>query len=107
MSAIDNIVSHFESFGTRTIRVPEWDLDIYFSPINIKEQRQLLRVAKNDDLKFLVHALILKAKDKDGNKIFDLMKDEVVLMSKADPKVLTRVVTEMGETPSVEEIEGN
>lgn len=107
MSAIDNIVSHFEGHGVKEIHVPEWNLTIYSKPINVNEQRSLMKVAKNDDLKFLVRALVMKAMDKDGNKLFDLMEDEPKLLAKADPNVLARVVTEMTATPSVEDMEGN
>lgn len=106
MSAIDKIVDHYDAQGLKKTYVPEWDLEIFSTPLVVKEQRSLLRTAKDDDLKFLVRALIMKAMDKDGNKLFTI-DDEPKLMGKCDSKVLARVVGEMSASKTVEELEGN
>jgi hypothetical protein len=46
-------------------------------------------VLSHDDLGVLVDAIMLKAKDKDGNKIFKL-DDKQVLLNNADPEVIAR-----------------
>jgi hypothetical protein len=48
--------------------------------------------------------IMLKAKDKDGNKIFKL-DDKQTLLNKADTDVIARVATEMLNTISLEEAE--
>jgi hypothetical protein len=77
---------------------------IYCSPFTLAEKRNLFKGARNDDLGVLVDAIMLKAKDKDGNKIFKL-DDKQVLLNKADADVIARVSTEMLNTVSLEEAE--
>lgn len=106
MSILDNATAHFESKGIRQISIDEWDTVIHCSPFTMNEKRKLLKVAKNDDLEFLVRALIMKAKDAQGEPLFDL-SDKVSLMNNVDPDVITRVVTEITSSDSVEDMEGN
>jgi hypothetical protein len=68
------------------------------------EKRNLFKGAKNDDLGVLVDAIMLKAKDKDGNKIFKL-DDKQVLLNNADPEVIARVATEILNTNTLEDAE--
>jgi len=106
MGVLDNATAHFEAMGIRQIEVSEWDTVIHCSPFTMNEKRKLLKVAKNDDLEFLVRALIMKAKDAQGDPMFDL-SDKVALMNGVDPDVITRVVTEITTSHSVEDMEGN
>jgi len=109
MSVIDRVKEHFESQGVKTINVAEWGeegqpLVIYSSPFTLAEKRNLFKGARNDDLGVLVDAIMLKAKDKDGNKIFKL-DDKQILLNKADPDVIARVSTEMLNTSTIEDAE--
>jgi hypothetical protein len=109
MSVIDRVKDHFESQGVKTINVAEWGeegqpLVIYCSPFTLAEKRNLFKGARNDDLGVLVDAIMLKAKDKEGNKIFKL-DDKHTLLNKADADVIARVATEMLNTISFEEAE--
>jgi hypothetical protein len=61
-------------------------------------------VLRTDDLGVLVDAIMMKSKDKDGNKIFKL-DDKQVLLNKADPDVIARVATEMLNSIPIEEAE--
>jgi hypothetical protein len=70
----------------------------------LAEKRNLFKGAKNDDLGVLVDAIMLKAKDKDGNKIFKL-DDKQVLLNNADPEVIARVATQILNTNTLEEAE--
>ena len=106
MSILDKATAHFDGMGIRQIEISEWDTVIHCSPFTMNEKRKLLKVAKNDDLEFLVRALIMKAKDAQGNSVFDL-SDKVTLMNNVDPDVITRVVTEITASASVEEMGGN
>jgi|TARA_R110002153_G_scaffold73734_5_gene192290 hypothetical protein len=106
MSILENARAHFESKGIRQIEISEWDTTIHCTPFTMNEKRKLLKVAKNDDLEFLVRALIMKAKDAQGEPLFDL-SDKVALMNSVDPDVITRVVTEITSSDSVEDMEGN
>jgi len=109
MSVIDRVKEHFESQGVKKIEVAEWGeegqpLVIYSKPFTMAEKRNLFKGAKNDDLGVLVDAIMLKARDKDGNKIFKL-DDKQVLLNNADPEVIARVATEILNTNTLEDAE--
>jgi hypothetical protein len=109
MSVIDRVKDHFEKQGIKKIEVAEWGeegnpLVIYCSPFSMAEKRNLFKGAKQDDLSVLVDALMLKARDESGNKVFKL-DDKQVLLNKADPEVIARVATEMLNTIPFEEAE--
>jgi hypothetical protein len=108
-NVIDRVKEHFESQGVKKIEVAEWGeegqpLVIYCSPFSLAEKRNLFKGAKADDLGVLVDAIMLKAKDKDGNKLFKL-DDKQTLLNKADTDVIARVSTAMLNTLSLEEAE--
>lgn len=109
MNVIDRVKAQFESLGIKKIEVAEWGeegkpLTIYCSPFTLAEKRNLFKGAKNDDLGVLVDAIVLKAKDSEGNKIFKL-DDKQVLLNNADANVIGRVATEMLAGVSYEEAE--
>ena len=109
MSVIDRVKDHFESKGINKFEVAEWGeegkpLVIYSKPFTLAEKRNLFKGAKNDDLSVLVDAIVLKAKDAEGNKIFKL-DDKKVLLNNADPDVIARVATDMLNSLSYEDAE--
>jgi len=109
MNVIDRVKAQFESLAIKKIEVAEWGeegkpLVIYCTPFTLAEKRNLFRGAKNDDLGVLVDAIVLKAKDADGNKIFKL-DDKQVLLNNADANVIARVSTELLNGVSYEEAE--
>lgn len=106
MSILDKAVEHFENQSVIEIEVPEWDAVIYSTPFTLAEQRKLYKFAQNDDIEFLARAVIMKATDKEGEKIFDL-SDKQKMMNKVDPKILSRIATEMGRSESIEDQLGN
>ena len=110
MSVIDIAKSHFENLGTQSIEVPEWkDEDgkptvLYWNPITLSEKNKLLRKSDNlNDVSLLADVLLMKALDKDGNKVFKA-EDKLALMHKTDPDVLTRISTLMVQAPSIGEV---
>jgi len=106
MSVLDNAVEHFDSKETIEIEVPEWEAVIYSTPFTLAEQKKLFKFAKDDSLEFLVRTIIMKAMDKSGEKIFDL-SDKQKMMNRVDPKILSRIATEMSSSESVEDQLGN
>ena len=109
MQIIDRVKAQFEALGIKKIEVAEWGeegkpLIIYCSPFTLGEKRGLFKNAKNDDLGVLVDAIVLKAKDSEGNKIFKL-DDKLTLLNNADANVIARVSTEMLNGVSYEEAE--
>ena len=109
MSVIDRVKDHFESQGVKQINVAEWGeegqpLVIYSTPMSLAEKRNLFKSAKDNDLGVMVDVIVLKGKDKDGNKMFKL-DDKQVLMNKADPEVIARVAGEILNSVPFEDIE--
>ena len=113
MNVIDRAKSHFESLGTQSIEVPEWKDDdgkptiIYWNPITLSEKNKLFKKSDNlSDVSILADILIMKALDKDGNKVFTL-EDKIALMHKVDSDVLSRLATAMVQAISVDEVKKN
>ena len=106
MSILDKAKAHFDKLETRAIEVPEWDTVVYSTPFTMGEKQSLWKFAKADDFEFMVRTLILKALDKDGAKMFDI-SNKVELMNKVSPDVITRVVSEISVSQTVEDMEGN
>tara|TARA_R100000329_G_scaffold140631_1_gene123024 strand:- start:946 stop:1287 length:342 start_codon:yes stop_codon:yes gene_type:complete len=113
MSIIDSAKSHFESLGIQSIEVPEWkDADgkpsvIYWNPINLYEKSILFKKSDNmNDVSILADVLVMKALDKDGNKLFEA-KDKLALMYKVDSDVLSRIATAMVQAVTPEEVKKN
>ena len=110
MSVIDIAKSHFENIGVQSMEVPEWtDQDgkavvIYWNPITLSEKNRLLKKSDTlNDVAILADIMIMKALDKDGNKVFKL-EDKITLMHKSDPDVLTRIAQKMVSAPTTDEL---
>ncbi len=109
MSVIDRVKEHFENQGIKKIEVAEWGeegnpLIIYCKPFTLAEKRNLFKGARNDDLGVLVDAIVLKARDSEGNKIFKI-DDKKTLLNNADPEVVANVATQMLNPIPYEEAE--
>lgn len=102
MSILDNAVAHFDAIGTREIEIPEWDTTLYVTPFTLAEKKALLKASKGDDVEFMTRTLILKAKDKEGEPVFQL-DDKHKMMHKVHPAVLERVVGKIAEVSTIEE----
>ena len=97
ISILDHAEEQFSSIQRKQIDVPEWNTTIYAKPLTLAEKRKLYRNlgAKNDDVStMMVDALILKAEDKDGKKVFT-PDDRDRLMNKVDPDVVSAIATEI------------
>ena len=111
MTPLQCITTHFSSKEVKEIVVPEWidqegnPLKIYAMPMTLEENQKLYNL-NNNKIEGLVDALILKAIDGQGNKMFTL-KDKQALMTHADPNVLSRVVTEIFGSDDVEATKKN
>ena len=113
MSVIDIAKTHFENLGVQSIEVPEWKDEhgkstiIYWNPINLSEKNILFKKSDNlSDVSILADILVMKALDKDGNKLFTL-EDKLALMHKVDSDVLSRIATEMVKAINPEEVKKN
>ena len=113
MKFIDRAKSHFESLGVQSLEVEEWKDEagnpstIYWNPITLSEKNKLFKKSDNlNDVSILADILIMKAIDKDGNKIFTL-EDKLALMHKVDSDVLSRIATAMVQAINPEQVKKN
>ena len=111
MDILGNAKTHFKNLDTRSIEVAEWGSDdqpavIYSAPLTLQEKSKLYRMAKDDDIALLAHAVILKATDSEGNKLFTV-EHKRSLMTEVDPDVLARVGAFILAGVTVEEAEKN
>ena len=90
---LDQAEEQFSSTKRKAIDVPEWKTTIYAKPLTLAEKRKLFRNlgARNDDVSsMMVEAIIMKAEDKDGKKLFT-PDDRDRLMNKVDPDVVSDI----------------
>ena len=113
MKFIDRAKSHFESLGVQSLEVEEWKDEagnpsvIYWNPITLSEKNKLFKKSDNlNDVGILADIVIMKAIDKDGNKLFTL-EDKIGLMHKVDSDVLSRIATQMVRSITPEEVKKN
>ncbi|MCC8368530.1 MAG: hypothetical protein LN573_00365 [Rickettsia endosymbiont of Oxypoda opaca] len=108
---IDRVKAHFDTKEIKIIEVPEWGdgdnpLYIYCSPLTLAQKNCLYKMAKEDDLGLMVEALIMKAKDKEGNCLFS-RADKPELMRSCDPDVLIRIANNIMSESDLEMSEKN
>jgi hypothetical protein len=110
---IDKATAHFEEVLAQGLKgpisVPEWDTDVYFKPsTTLAEETKVIELTQQGKTtEALVVTLIMRARDKDGNQLFD-MSDKLKLMRAVDPQVILRVVTSFNEaTQELEDSLGN
>lgn len=92
---ISRITQHFESLGIRKIEIPEWDAVIYCTPVTVAERTRIFAGLKGEnDFEVCVRALIEKARDENGKKLFTAA-DRPALLQKADADVLITVAAKI------------
>lgn len=111
MDILANAKSHFKNLDVRSIEVPEWGSDekpavIYSSALTLQEKSKLYRMAKDDDMALLAHAVILKATDSEGNKLFTL-EHKRDLLTQVDADVLAKVGAFILSGVAIEDAEKN
>ena len=113
MSIIDRAKSHFESLGVQDIEIEEWKddegkpTDIYWNPITLAEKKKLFSRSDNlNDVGLLADIVIMKALDKDGNKLFHTT-DRLDIMNKVDSDVLAKIAAAMVQSPTAYESKKN
>lgn len=111
MSVIDRAKKHFSDRQIKEVVVPEWGdengpLVIYSDPVTMAEKNRIKKRADQNDLEALAFAVILKAKNADGEKIFTI-KDKHAFMHSVDANVLTRIAAEVMEVEDEEVTEKN
>ena len=110
---IDKATGHFEGVLAQGLKgpiaVPEWEAEIYYKPATTMfEESKIIELTQaGKTTEALVTTLIMRARDKDGNLVFDAA-DRPKLMRAVDPAIILRIVTGMNaETAKIEEDLGN
>lgn len=92
-----NITRHFQSViggELDKLRVEEWDMDIYYRKTYslIDETRIVELQNKGKTVEAMVESLIVKARDKNGKRLFEDAHREV-LLREADPSIVLKVIS--------------
>ena len=103
---LDKIKTHFSSQERMHFYVPEWDQDIYMTPLSIRQQEKISSRAKDSPMQLAVYGLILKAEDKDGEKLFGL-DDKVTLLNNVSFKTVEKIISALLISGDTDESEKN
>lgn len=101
MSVIDKATAHFEEVLGQGLKgpidVPEWGTKVYYkaSTTMFEESKIIELTQANKTTEALVTTLIMRARDEEGKPLFT-GADKHKLMRGVDPKVILKIVTEMG-----------
>lgn len=112
MSATAKIAKHYQrsiSGELLKLNVPEWEMDIYYrKTYSFQDEAKIIELqTQGKVVEALVRSLVVKARDKDGKRIFSDV-DEINLMNEADPNVITRVcgvINNASSRPDPKELE--
>lgn len=109
MSVIDNAKSHFKqmiSQGMKEVEVPEWETKLFFkSAVSFAQEQKVIQLhSQGKQVEALVESLVSRACDADGNKVFKFA-DRVTLMNEVDPAIILRIVNQMNNEATEEELD--
>lgn len=98
MSIIDKATTHYAKQERLIIHVPEWDTDVHVLPMTMSEVNMMQKIAskKATNIEQAANIIIVKAKDKDGKRLFSLT-DRDKLLQEADYKVVSRIAEKIEE----------
>ena len=103
MSVINRATSHYAKQERLIIHVPEWGdesgpLEIHVFPMTMAEVNMMQKVAskKASNIEQAANIIVVKAKDKDGKRLFSL-SDRDKLMQEADYRVVSRIAERIEE----------
>ena len=103
---LEKIKTHFSCQERIHFYVPEWDQDVYMTALSLREQDKINARAKDSPYQLAVYALILKAEDGEGEKLFSL-DDKVTLLNNVSFGTVEKIITAMFISGGVEESEKN
>ena len=110
---LDRARAHFEGKGRKRIEIAEWPDDagastvLFAKPMSLLEKNRIYRGAKKDDLAILVDAIILKAEDEAGEKLFTLEHKQPLLRN-VDADIIARVGSEIiGSDDDIDDLAKN
>lgn len=99
MKVIERATKHYHSQEKLVILVPEWGdetgpLEVHIFPMTMSEVNTMQKMnrKKVGGMEQAVNLIIVKARDKDGNRLFSL-QDHEALMQNVDYQVVERIAT--------------
>jgi hypothetical protein len=101
---LEKIKNHFSSQERVMFYVPEWDQDVYMSPLSLREQDKINARAKDSPFQLAVYALIMKAEDEQGELLFGL-DDKVTLLNNVSFQTVEKIINAMFVQGSVDDAE--
>ena len=101
---LEKIKNHFSSQERLHFYVPEWEQDIWCSPLSLREQDKINARSKESPFQLAVYALILKAEDEEGEKLFSL-EDKVTLLNNVSFNTVESVISALFIKGGVDEAE--
>ena len=97
MNTITRATSHYAKQERLIIAVPEWGdetgaLQIHVFPMTMAEVNQMQKLAskKASNIEQAANVIIVKARDKDGNRLFTL-NDRDALLQEVDYRIVSRI----------------
>lgn len=115
MSVINRVTEHYAKQERLIMTVPEWGegdvpLEIHVLPMTMAEVNLMQKIAskKASNLEQAANIIVVKAKDKDGKRLFTIT-DRDKLMQEADYRVVSRIAEKIESHffGDVETIKGN
>lgn len=103
------VTAHKISLGTKSLDVPEWVVDgvplrIFWTPLTPGESAEIFKDDPPRPITY-VRAIMLKARDEAGKKLFEPVDREE--LERADAYVVMRIAAKLLDAPSKEEMEKN
>ena len=115
MSVIENVTTHYAEQQRLVIQVPEWGkngvpLEVHVFPMTMSDVNNMQKIAskKASNIEQAANIIVVKAKDKDGKRLFALA-DRDKLLNQADWRVVSRIAEQIEEHffGDIEEVKGN
>ena len=109
MSVLDKAIKHYQSLDRIQFHVEEWYVTIYSSKMTVGEtaaiQKRATRNGVTDEILMVIYAIIIKAEDAAGEKIFDMTQDTInKLKNEVDRDVVLRIAGKLMESPDMDSI---
>ena len=109
MSVLDKAIKHYQSLDRIQFHVDEWDVTIYSSKMTVGEtaaiQKRATKNGVTDEILMVIYAIIIKAEDAAGEKIFDITQDTInKLKDEVDRDVVLRIAGKLMESPDIDSV---
>lgn len=109
MSVLDKAIKHYQSLDRIQFHVDEWDVTIYSSKMTVGEtaaiQKRATKNGVTDEILMVIYAIIIKAEDAAGEKIFDMTQDTInKLKDEVDRDVVLRIAGKLMESPDIDSV---